>query len=477
MSDIKSYIDNQLADITVSNELSNNILNQTTYKKGKIHHRLAIRKAVVFTAAVCLIFTCSLSAFAATIPAFNDWIYTVTPKLAELLYPINKSAEDNGIKVTVLGAVNDNHNAAVYFTVQDTTDQNRVNEKLDLGDTCYIEGPYAFNIEMLSYDEKTNTALFAMRGSGGEGLSNRMTTFKISMLMSNKTTHDWYDTGIDIASLVNSNANSLPVSNFYYTGGSELPAGGLSVLEPDVMNILLGDGIDFVTISNIGFVDGKLHIQTKWKTSFDNHGSLGLADENDVANGEANAISYNNYYFRTAEDSANCGNNRFAKHIEYVFDVSRIEELSGCNLRAYLVEDGTFTEGKWKVNFRLSDSDHILISKADGIADSVEVTSVGAYINGYKGNHENCNLAIMMKNGTKLSYSYYSTKNSADADSNKRNVSIMFRTKLSSSYYSTGNLADADSNKRNISIMFNMPIDTKDISNISINGAVIYESR
>lgn len=355
MSNMKLYIDNQLSNITVSSELSKTILNQTVLKNGNKRYRHTVRRSVAFTAAICLVFTCSLTAFAATIPAFNDWIYTVTPELAELLYPINKSAEDNGIKVNVLYAVNDNHNAAVYFTVQDTTNKNRVNEKLDLCDTCDIEGPCAFNIEMLSYDEKTNTALFAMRGSGGEGMSNRMTTFKISTLMSNKTTYDWYDTGIVMASLIDDNAKSLPISGFGYTGGSELSAEGLSVLEPDVMSIPLSDGIDFVTISNIGFVNGKLHIQTRWETSFDNHGDLRLVDKNGVVNDEANTISYNNYYFRTAADSANCGNNRFAKHIEYVFDVNSIEELSGYNLWAYLVEDGTFTEGKWKVNFRLSD--------------------------------------------------------------------------------------------------------------------------
>ncbi|MBR0599434.1 DUF4179 domain-containing protein [Sinanaerobacter chloroacetimidivorans] len=360
MSDIKSYIDNQLSDITVSSELAMAVLNQTIYKKENKRHHFSARRLAFSAAVICLIFVCSFTSFAATIPVFNDLLYTVTPELAERLYPIKKSAEDNGILIEVLYAFNDSHNAVVYFTVQDTTDQNRVDEKLDLCDTCSIDGPGAFNIEFLSYDKQTSTALFVMRGSGGEELSNRMTAFTIDMLMSNKTIYDWFDTEIDLASLADSNATALPISEFRYTGGSVLTDNGLSVLEPDAMNVPLGDGIDFVTISNIGFVDGKLHIQTRWETSFDNHGDLWITDKKGVVNGKANAIHYSNYSFTTAEDSENCSNNRFAKHIEYVFDASSLEELADYHLWAYLVKDGIFTKGKWKVNFRLSDTDHIL---------------------------------------------------------------------------------------------------------------------
>lgn len=357
MSDIKSYIDHKLSDLTVSEDLSNAILNRTMNHKEKKQLRITTRRMVALAAVICLILTCSITAFAATVPSFNDWIYKITPELAELLYPINKSTEDNGIKVEVLSAVNDNHNAVVYFTVQDTTDKGRVNEKLDLCDTYHIDGPCNFNVQMISYDAETNTAFFVMHGSGGEGMSDQMTTFTISKIMSNKINYEWYNTGIDLTSLIGSNAKSLPISEFNYTGGSELSGESLSVLEPDVMSIPFGNGVDFVTISNIGFVNGKLHIQTKWETSFDNHGDLWLADEKGVINGEANTVSHSNYYFRTSEDNANSGNDRFTKHIEYIFDVSSIEELSGYNLWAFFVEDGTFTEGEWKVNFRLSDSD------------------------------------------------------------------------------------------------------------------------
>jgi len=449
MSDIKSYIDDKLSDLSVSEDLSIAILKQTMNNKAKKQLRFTARRMVASAAVICLILTCSMTAFAATVPGFNDWIYKITPELAELLYPVNKSTVDNGIKVEVLSAVNDNHNAAVYFTVRDTTDEGRVNEKLDLCDTYYIDGPCIFHVQMLSYDEETNTTFFVMRGSGGEGMSDQMTTFKISELMSNKVKYEWYNTQIDLTGLIDGNAKSLPISEFYYAGGSDLSVEKLSVLEPDVMSIPFGDDIDFVTISNIGFVDGKLHIQTKWETSFDNHGELWITDEKGVINGEANTVSYNNYYFNTAEDSANSSIDRFAHHIEYVFDIGSIEELSGHNLWASFVEDGTFTEGEWKVNFRLSDSDKIYIDKTASIADSVEVTAIGAYVNGYTGNRNDCDLSIVMKDGTALNHSQFS-KDDQKSDS---------------------------SNRWDISMMFDAAIHIKDIASISIDGIAVYKAQ
>ncbi|MEL7656546.1 MAG: DUF4179 domain-containing protein, partial [Bacillota bacterium] len=123
MSDIKSYIDDKLSDLSVSEDLKKAIMDQTMNHKAKKQLRFTARKTVALAAVICLIFTCSITAFAAAVPGINDWIYKITPELAELLYPVNKSTEDNGIKVEVLSAVNDNHNAAVYFTVQDTTDK------------------------------------------------------------------------------------------------------------------------------------------------------------------------------------------------------------------------------------------------------------------------------------------------------------------------------------------------------------------
>lgn len=451
MNELKTYIDNRLSDIKTNSRLNETIINKTINNgtnNEKQYLHFSVKKLVLTVSVICLVFAASVTAFASAVPMFNDWIYSISPKLAELLYPVNESAEDQGIKIDVLYAGNDNHNAVVYFTVQDITGMNRVDEDLDLCDTCNIDGPCAFNVEMLSFDEKTNTAFFIMRGLGGEGMSNRLANFKIGKIQSDKITHDWYHTGVDMESLIVNKVKSFPVSEYFYTGGSEQPENGLFVLEPDVMNVSFGDDIDFVTISNIGFVDGKLHIQTKWDASFDNHGQLVLLDKNKTSFDDENAILFDNYYFKTEEDSENCSKDKFAHHIEYVFDINSLEELSSYELWGNFVEDGSFIEGEWNVDFRLSDTEKMKINQTDGIADHVEVSTIGAYIKGYNGEYEQCDFSIVLKDGTVVDFSQFGSNDSYYGNPNKFDVDMMF----------------VDS-----------PIVLNDIASISIDGSKIYK--
>jgi hypothetical protein len=461
MIDIKTHIDEKLSGITVSSALSEAILDQTVNKKAG-RPRAFAHRWIAAVAAISLMLACSFTVFASSVPVFNDWLYRLNPQLAEYLYPIQKSDTDNGIKVEVLSAINDNHNAVVYFTVQDLTDQNRVDEKLDICDTCDIDGPFIFNVEMISYDSDTKTALFVMRGSGGEGISNRMTTFQINRIMSGKTVYDWFDTGINLEALTENKAKSLPISEFGYNGGSELPKEGLNILEPDAMSLPMGNGINFVTISNIGFVNSKLHIQTKWETSFDNHGDFRLTKEAKASNAQKEEPGYSNYYFRTGKDSIDSGNSRFAKHIEYVFDVDSREELKDYRLWVNLVKDGTFTEGDWKVNFRMSDSDKIFIegNRKDERSVSIEVSSIGTYIKGYRGDLKTCDLSIIMRDGTRVvDYSRYASNVLSGADASESGKS------------------EDNNTESNIGMMFHMPVDLKEIRSIALDGFEIYKGK
>lgn len=149
-----------------------------------------------------------------------------------------------------------------------------------------------------------------------------------------------------------------------------------SALEPDVMDLSFGTGMGFVTISNFGFSDGKLHIQTKWESSFDNHGDLWLVGKDSSATAaEPEVVHYTTYYFQTDLDLSNSEDNRFAKYIEYVFDVGSLEELSQYDLWATFVEDGTFINGNCQINFRMSDSGRLIIEDTNHLADQVELTS------------------------------------------------------------------------------------------------------
>lgn len=441
MSDIEHYIDIKLNDVTVSYKLSNQILNSTTYQKKHIK-TFVFRRCAAIVLVVIICFIGTATALAATVPAVNDWLYNINKDLAEWLYPVNQSVEDNGIKVDVLYAANDNHTAMVYFSIQDMNGY-RVDETIDIYNYS-LQGPLAFYCRMISYEEETNTAFFQMTAAGGADMIGKMTTFCIDSFLSKKTVYDWYDTQISLADIVKENPSYVPMANYYCSGGSG-SGDRLNVLTPDVMNISLGEDIDFVTISNIGFVDGKLHIQTKWSESVDNHGTLALTNKNSsMTEDKASRLHYESYYFHT-EVVTPTGDFR-TKHIEYIYDISSIKNLSDYSLWARFTEDGEYTQGKWEVNFRLSNTQNIVVDNVGDLADSAELSPLGFYINGYRNTGEGLSIAVYMQDGKKI---------------------LLDR----GSCYIDENL-DATA----MSFMFEQQINIEDVKNVVINDNIIYEA-
>lgn len=441
MSEIKHYIDKRLDDVTVSNKLSNEILNSTTYQKKHIK-AFVFRRCAAIVLAVMICFIGTATALAATVPTVNDWLYSINKDLAEWLYPVNQSVEDNGIKVDVLYAANDNHTAMVYFSIQDVNGD-RVDETIDIYNYS-LQGPLAFYCRMISYEEETNTAFFQMTAAGGSDMIGKMTMFCIDSFLSKKTVYDWYDTQINLADIVKENASYVPISIYHCIGGSG-SGDGLNVLTPDVMNISLGDNIDFVTISNIGFVDDKLHIQTKWSESVDNHGVLDLTEKNsNMPEDELSRLNYESYYFHT-EVVTPTGDFR-TKHIEYIYDINSIENLSDYSLWAMFMEDGEYTQGKWEVNFRLSNTQNIVVDNVSDFSDSVELSPLGFYINGYRHPIGGLSIVVNMKDGTKIHPDRF-----------------------------TGYI-DENLDATAMSFMFEQPINIEDVKNVVINDNIIYEA-
>ncbi len=400
MNDIKAYLDDKLETVTLGSNIKENILEETIENTRKKRVMSSTKRAVVVLASICLFFTTSISVLATTVPRVNNLIYSFSPFLAEVVYPVNKTSESNGIKVEVLSAVNDDHNAKVFFTVQDTTGQNRVYKDLDLCDTCHIDGPMSLGLSKISYDEDTQTVLYMLNGGGGKNMSGKMANFWISVMMSHKIFYDWYNTGMDLSVYISEDVELAPVDEYTYLGGSG--GGGRNrVLEADKMDISLGEDIDFVTISNIGFVDGRLHIQTKCEVGIDNHAELWFMKKNDVASfgNYSKAVQYESFYFRTEKDNEQSENNRYAKHIEYIYDIGNLEELSQYDLWAFMMGDGIITKGNWKVNFRLEEAKTLEITELKGMASLVEVTPLGIYVEGYS--KSECEFVIVMDDGRK----------------------------------------------------------------------------
>ncbi|HYE11408.1 MAG TPA: DUF4179 domain-containing protein, partial [Patescibacteria group bacterium] len=269
---IKNIIDSRLSKLTVNQELENKILNNHNTKKIK-------KRSLIIAAAICLCIMLSVPVIAASIPTFNSFLYLVSPKIAQLLQPIEMISEDNGIKLEVVAAMNDDETAIVYLTLQDLTG-NRIDKTVDLYNYS-ITGANMFTHELVSYDEDTRTATIRMVANGANKLNGKKVTVRVDSFLSGKEHFENIDTGIVLADISSGTPETILLNmNRISGGGGHLidilkKKGTINILKPDQVNISLA-GIDFVHISNIGYVDSRLHVQTKWSGSVDDHGTLYL---------------------------------------------------------------------------------------------------------------------------------------------------------------------------------------------------------
>jgi hypothetical protein len=250
-------------------------------KKSPWHFKRAVPAALV----ICLCLMLSIGAMAATIPSFNNLLSMVSPDIALLLQPIEIACEDNGIKMEVVGAMNDDEMAVIYITMKDLVGD-RIDETLDIYD-YRLTGTYISTCQMVHYDETTKTATLRMQANGGKKLNGKKVSFQVESFLSDQLTFDKVETSINLSDVKEvKDSQTIPLvtsSNISGGGGGDLfdelqSQGIIRVLTPDQKKITLPK-IDFMYISNIGFIDGRLHIQTKWVgDGIDDHGDLHFVD-------------------------------------------------------------------------------------------------------------------------------------------------------------------------------------------------------
>lgn len=299
---------------------------------------------------VSLIFILSIGVAAATMPSFNNLVSLVSPDIALLLQPIGVISEDNGIKMEVVAAMNDDEMAVVYFTMQDLTGD-RIDETLDIY-SYFFTGARMFNIQIVDYDESTKIATLRMQANGGKKLSGKKVKFRIDSFLSHKKMFDAVDTKVDFSGIIKTiKPKVIPLDmNNIPGGGGDLYdefklKGIINVLKPDQMNIAIPN-IDFMYISNMDYIEDYLHIQTKWVgDGIDDHGFLYFVDAlGNKVNTKAASINFGVNEFGHTEYGH--------EYIEYIFDMRNVN-LDEIRLMGDFVSDHQYTEGKWESTFKL----------------------------------------------------------------------------------------------------------------------------
>ncbi|MGL4338524.1 MAG: DUF4179 domain-containing protein [Turicibacter sp.] len=373
----------------------------------KINHRL-IKKSplrqnrrltVILATGLC--FFLSVNVLAAS-PRIQELIYLIGSDLVTSLQPINLADENNGFKLEVLGAMNDDEQVVIYLTLKDLIG-GRLDATLDVYNYT-LKGVSILNMQTIDYNEDTQTATLRLIGNGGENLNGKDIRLGIQSFITQRIEYESVDINLDWNALLAKEVEVITLSDGDSSGGGGLMIKEMEtfhVLKPGQLNISVPE-LDFLTISNVGYIDDILHIQVTWpETNIDDHGYFfftdGSGQEIEMTNGSVN-------FGANEENETQYGRNI----TEYMLKVDPAQ-LSQLNLKGYFVENVDYVEGDWSIKFKLdsveeSFSQKTSIKAGDSIMTEVSVSPLGITLQ-VDGPlvKENWNVALINQEGQTIS--------------------------------------------------------------------------
>lgn len=306
--------------------------------------RLSVKKLVALVAALAVCLTLALPALAAAdVDAAYDILYAASPKIAQQLKPVRLSCEDNGIRMEVISAHIDGDRAEIYLSLQDMTGD-RVDPTTDLFDSYRINRPFdsSATCRSISYDEESGKATFLITITqwGEQDIGGDKITFTVSEFLSHKQE---FHEALPQELLSGASLASPTQTDVKVRGGSWTEEKGKA---PEYSRFLVPSENSFspvegVTVTAVGFVEGKLRIQAHYQNILetDNHGSFHLVNADGQELYSEASVSF--------WDDTSTGS-----YEEYIFDVSA-DDLSGYTLYGDFWTCGSLTKGNWQVTFPL----------------------------------------------------------------------------------------------------------------------------
>lgn len=297
---------------------------------------------------VCLALTVPAFAMPALAADPNGYalLYSISPAAAQFFKPVNRSDEDNGIRLTVDSVYLHSDTVEVYVALQDLTGD-RLDETTDLFDSYRINRGFdcSATCSLAGYDAQTRTARFliSITSFDGQDIEGDKLTFSLNRLLTGKTETEGAVTGLDLAAVQAEPATQQVTRR----GGSGIAAeAGGSTAETRTALVPTGTlaaPAPGVAITAVGYVDGLLHIQVLYENILetDNHGQLWL--DNGVEKLEC--LGSLSFFAENGSDS----------YEDYYFDVTPAQ-LADCTLYGSFVTADTLIEGNWEITFPLTEA-------------------------------------------------------------------------------------------------------------------------
>lgn len=342
---------NMNEQILPDQELVNKIIHSVDEpERERNKAKIFFRKPIIIVSMLVVLVLAVTPVLAANVPDVYRLMYLVSPSVAQFFMPVQKSCEDNGIKMEVVSAYIHEDKAEIYITMQDLIGD-RVDETTDLYDSYSINRPFnsSATCQLVGYDKTTKTATFliSIRGWGNEKIIGDKITFSVRKFLSGKHEYNEIPIAVDLTNINNTQSAKLVTVN----GGSGpkfeeyVPnfESKVKVLVPSTPMDFPVEDIDF---TGIGYVDGMLHLQTSVVNNLtkDNHGYFFLSDMN------GNKIQCD-YQVGFAENPYS--DNRI-DHTEYVFSIPQ-SEIGQYLFFGTFVTSKSLTAGNWQVTFPLEE--------------------------------------------------------------------------------------------------------------------------
>ena len=301
----------------------------------KIRHRGLKRFAIAAAAMLCIAAPLpAMTAFGSDI-AYN-LLYMASPAVAQTFKPIQKSCEDKNIRMEVISADIQGDEAHFYISMQG----DMIDETTDLYDSYNIKCPFdsVGHVSFSDFDENTKTAYFVVniKTMNGEKIPKGKVTFSVRELIFDKHEFEGAIDGVDLSEVPK---NPPTIENINFRGASGYYEPIIDMLAPSSPLTEIMDGI---SVTGIGYIDGKLHIQTYYEDILktDNHGYVYLVDENGK---------------RISEEFADISfwdDERKGSYDEKVFDIdyNDLENYSPCG---HFWTSNGYESGDWEVTFKM----------------------------------------------------------------------------------------------------------------------------
>ena len=326
------------------------LLQRTRAAAQKAPARPRRLRPLIALAAVLVCLALAVPAFAmpalAADPSGYALLYSISPAAAQFFKPVNRSDEDNGIRLTVDSVYLHSDTVEVYVALQDLTGD-RLDETTDLFDSYRINRGFdcSATCSLAGYDAQTRTARFliSITSFDGQDIEGDKLTFSLNRLLTGKTETEGAVTGLDLAAVQAEPATQQVTRR----GGSGIAAeAGGSTAETRTALVPTGTlaaPAPGVAITAVGYVDGLLHIQVLYENihETDNHGQLWL--ENGAEKLEC--LGSLSFFAENGSDS----------YEDYYFDVTPAQ-LADCTLYGSFVTADTLIEGNWEITFPLTEA-------------------------------------------------------------------------------------------------------------------------